>query len=73
MFREQGKTELHPPTESTKVEEKLSQAVGEGRESQPASSSKNLEDHEMQQESSFEENLSGTSHHLENQHSMMKG
>ncbi|XWS53900.1 hypothetical protein CRYUN_Cryun10bG0039900 [Craigia yunnanensis] len=72
MFIEQGNTELHPPTESTKVEEKLSQAVGEGRNSQPASSSKNLEDNEMQQESSFKENLSGTSTHFENQNSMMK-
>ena len=48
MFIEQGKTELH---RSTKVEEKLSQAVGKGRKSQPASSSKNLEDNEMQEES----------------------
>ncbi|XVF38310.1 hypothetical protein REPUB_Repub20aG0090200 [Reevesia pubescens] len=61
-----------PAAESTKVEAKPSEAVGDVKEPQAASSSKNLEDHEMQQESNFEENLSGTSHHLKNQNSMMK-
>ncbi|XP_022722860.1 myb-like protein X isoform X2 [Durio zibethinus] len=69
---EQGRTELHPPDESTKVEEKPSEAFNEGCETQPASSSKNLGDHEIQKESSFRENLSGTRHHFENQNSMMK-
>ncbi|XVF28751.1 hypothetical protein REPUB_Repub15cG0057400 [Reevesia pubescens] len=69
--REQGETELHPPAESTKVESRPSEAI-EGRETQSASSSKNLEDHEMQQESNFEENLSGTNHHFENQSSTIK-
>ncbi|XVF63022.1 hypothetical protein PTKIN_Ptkin09bG0055400 [Pterospermum kingtungense] len=71
--KEQGRNELHPPTESTKVEEKPNEASDEGRDTQPASPSKSLEDHEMQIESNFEESLSGISHdHFENQSSLMK-
>ncbi|OMO99637.1 hypothetical protein COLO4_13184 [Corchorus olitorius] len=69
--QEQGETELHPPAESTKVEAKPSQEISEGREMQTASQTKNLEDHEMHQESNSEQNLSETVHHFENQNPMM--
>ncbi|XVE81700.1 hypothetical protein DITRI_Ditri15bG0086700 [Diplodiscus trichospermus] len=69
---EQERTELHSPAESTNFEEKPGEAFDEGRETQPASSSKNLEDHEMQKESSLNENRSETTHHFENQNSRME-
>ncbi|XP_022760200.1 midasin-like [Durio zibethinus] len=69
--QEQGKTELHPPAQSTKVDAKPSEAV-EGNETRPVFSSKSLDDNEVQKESNFEKNLSGRIHHFENQNSMME-
>ncbi|TYI92195.1 hypothetical protein E1A91_D02G051100v1 [Gossypium mustelinum] len=69
--QEQGKTELDPPAESTEVDAKPGEVVG-GSETEPTSSTKNLEDQEMEKESNFEENLSGRNHDVENQNPMKK-
>ncbi|KAB2039951.1 hypothetical protein ES319_D02G046700v1 [Gossypium barbadense] len=69
--QEQGKTELDPPAESTEVDAKPGEVVG-GSETEPTSSTKNLEDQEMEKESNFEENLSGRNHDVENQNPLKK-
>ncbi|TYI38640.1 hypothetical protein ES332_A02G042200v1 [Gossypium tomentosum] len=69
--QEQGKTGLDPPAESTEVDAKPGEVV-EGSETEPTSSTKNLEDQEMEKESNFEENLSGRNHDVENQNPMKK-
>lgn len=72
LFTEQGKTELDPPAESTKVYAKPGELV-ERSEIEPTPSTKNLEDHETEKESNSEENLSGRTHDVENQNPMKKG
>ncbi|KAK8548593.1 hypothetical protein V6N13_054622 [Hibiscus sabdariffa] len=70
--KEQAKTELDPPAESTEYDLEPSEVAGECSETQPDSSLKNLEDHEMKKEPNSEENLSAGTQHVESQNPMME-
>ncbi|KAL4273658.1 hypothetical protein GQ457_13G025620 [Hibiscus cannabinus] len=70
--KEQAKTELDPPAESTEYDLEPSEVAGECSETQPDSSLKSLEDHEMKKEPNSEENLSAGTQHVESQNPMME-
>ncbi|KAK8703856.1 hypothetical protein V6N13_047499 [Hibiscus sabdariffa] len=70
--KEQAKIEIDPPAESTEYDLEPSEVAGECSETQPDSSLKSLEDHQMKKEPNSEENLSARTQYVESQNPMME-